>query len=322
MGTLMDAVTNQTVIVTPLAGVMPSAQTIVEGLRHTKADSMALAPPFLEQIASNPEMLDFVGREVDSVVYGGGSVSQLAGDALAFRVKLFNFSASTETGSVPLLRPSDHYPHEDWRFIHPHPAARLSFRPSLEGLFEAVIVRNTEFEDEQPVFKIFPHLNEYPTRDLFAPHPTKPNLWAHHGRVDDTILFRPGYMCNPGDMEQQVSQHVAVQAVLMAGTGRFQPALLIERKGDQPMSDAERHTLVEELWPIIEKTNATYKLGARVSKTHILFTNPLQPMLRAGKGSVQRAPTLQLYEKALDEMYAREGDALPGNEMVLPGQGS
>ena len=104
----------------------------------------------------------------------------------------------------------------------------------------------------------------------------------------------------------------------MAGTGRYQPALLIEPMGDQPVSPTAEQELIEQLWPVVKEANQNYKLGARVSKSHILFTDPRGPMRRAGKGTVQRAPTLDLYKDALDALYAREGDAVPGNELVLP----
>lgn len=41
-------------------------------------------------------------------------------------------------------------------------------------------------------------------------------------------------------------------------------------------------------------------------------------MRRAVKGTVQRGPTLEHYKRELDILYDREGDEIPGNEMVLP----
>ena len=61
-----------------------------------------------------------------------------------------------------------------------------------------------------------------------------------------------------------------------------------------------------------------YQLGAHIARSHILFTDPDQPMRRAGKATVQRGPMLQLYKDKLDQLYEREGDAVPGNELVLP----
>lgn len=171
--------------------MLSSAQLIFDGLHPVKADALFLAPPFLERFAKSPKIREFVTLNVDTVAYGVGDVSQEAGDALASSRRLYNFMGSTETGSFPLLRPSDRYPSEDWKYIHTHPAAGIEFRPSSNGLFEAVVVKNPVFEDEQPVFKLFSHLFEYPTKDLFAPHPSKPDLWTHRGRVDDTINFKP-----------------------------------------------------------------------------------------------------------------------------------
>ncbi|KAL8673514.1 MAG: hypothetical protein Q9168_002071 [Polycauliona sp. 1 TL-2023] len=316
--TVFDAIPNQTTVITPLAGVMPSARVIVDGLRLAKADAVFLAPPFLEQIAKDKDMLDIIGDITETVVYGGGDVLQWSGDAVAAKVQLFNFNGSTETGSFPLLRPSGEFPSQDWKYINPHPAGGLEFRASVHGLFEAVIIRNPVYEDEQPVFKIFPHLTEYPTKDLWAPHPTKAGLWTYRGRADNTIVFKPGYMCDPVPMEQMVAQHAEIEAVLMAGTGRFQPALIVEQTRDGPWSLESEQLLASQLWPLVNEANEMYQLGARVARSHIVFTRPERPMRRAGKGTVQRGPTLQLYTDELDQLYTREGDVIPGNELVLP----
>ena len=316
---LFDAIANQTTVITPLAGVMPSAQNIFEGLKLVKADCLMLVPPFVEQIAKRPDIMEYVSRNVRTVVYGGGDVSQWSGDTVASQVQLFNVNGSTETGSIPILRPSDHFPSEEWKYIQPHPAAGLEFRPSLNGQFEAFIVRNPDFENEQPVFKLFPQLHEYSTKDLWAPHPSKEGLWTYRGRADDTILFKAGFMCDPVPLEQHVSQYREVQAALMAGTGRSQPSLIIERVDNQPLSPTKEKELTEDIWPIIQEANRTYKTGARVAKSHILYTTPQHPICRAGKGTVQRGPTLELYKDALDALYEREGDGVPGNELVLPG---
>ncbi|KAI4091535.1 MAG: hypothetical protein LQ339_008106 [Xanthoria mediterranea] len=272
--TIFDAIPNQTIVITPLAGVVPSAQNVIDGVRLAKPDAVFLAPPFLEQIAKDPRMLDTIGANAETVVYGGGDVSQSLGDAMASKVQLFNFNGSTETGSFPLLRPSDNFPSQDWKYILPHPAAGLEFRPSAHGLYEVVIVKNRVYEDEQPVFKIFPHFEEFPTKDLFAPHPTKPGLWSYRRRADNTIVFKPGQMCDPVPMEQTVGQHAGVQAVLMVGTGRFQPALLVERTNDPAFSAVSDQELSAQLWPLINEANETYQLGARVARSHIMFTNP------------------------------------------------
>lgn len=297
-------------MITVLAGAALSAQLVVESLKHQKVDAIVLAAPLLEQAAKDANVLEFLTNRIDTITYGGGDVSQATGNAIGTRSKVFNFNGSTETGSYPLIRLSGPYPFEDWKYYHPHPAAGLEFRPSVPGLYEAFIVRHADFEHEQPVFKIFPHLAEYETKDLFAPHASKPGLWAYQGRADDIIVFKSSFLCNPIAMEQRLSDLPEIRVALMVGTARYQSALLIEVENDQTMTESAKGNFVDQIWPVVEEANQAYPKDARVSRSHILLTDPKIPIQRAGKGTVQRGPTLKLYQNALDALYTKEGDEM------------
>lgn len=303
-------------MITVLGGRPLSVQLVAESLKHVRVDAIQMTPPLLEQTAKDPKMLDFITNHVGTIVYGGGDVSQAIGDLIGTRAKLFNINGSTEAGPYPLLRRSGSFPFEDWKYYHPHPAAGLDFRPSEQGQYEAFIIKNANFEDEQPVFKVFPHLSEYRTNDLFAPHPFKPGLWRYHGRADDNIIFKWGFVCNPIALEQRLSLLPEIRVALMVGNGRNQSALLIEAESDQNMTASAKHNFVEQIWPTVEEANQVYPKDARVSKSHILLTDPKIPVQRAGKGTVQRGPTLKLYQEALDALYTREGDELPGTTAI------
>ena len=58
-----------------------------------------------------------------------------------------------------------------------------------------------------------------------------------------------------------------------------------------------------------EDTNRDAPTHAQIVKSHILFTHPQKPMLRAGKGTVQRSGTLNMYAKEIDTLYA-DADAM------------
>ena len=64
---MFDAIGNQTIIVTPLAGAMPSAQLAIDGLKHNNVDALLLIPSFLEIIASSSDMLDYFTSKVKTV---------------------------------------------------------------------------------------------------------------------------------------------------------------------------------------------------------------------------------------------------------------
>ena len=98
----------------------------------------------------------------------------------------------------------------------------------------------------------------------------------------------------------------------MAGTGKFQSALLVEAESDQAMSVPVKQGLIERIWPVIEEANQLYPKDARIAKSHIVLMDPQKRAQRAGKGTVQRNPTLKLYQDTLDALYAKEGNRTPG----------
>ena len=258
-----------------------------------------------EEIAKTPAQLDFMSKNLDAIFYAGGDVSQELGDVLASKLKFFNHNGSTEMGSYPLLRREGEWAAEDWKYIMPHPSAGLEFRHRFDNIYEAYVVRNPNVDEEQPIFKLRPELREYRVGDLFCPHPSKPGLWAYHARADDMIVFLNGAKIDPIAMEQHVGSHPEVRAVLMAGTRRSQASLLIElATNDQFLGPLERAQAIERLWPTIQEVNRIYQTDSRIAKSHILFTHPRKPMLRAGKGTVQRVPTIQSYATELDDLYA------------------
>ena len=155
----------------------------------------------------------------------------------------------------------------------------------------------------QPPFSVFPDLQEFATRDLFSPHPTKPDLWADEGRSDDLIVFLTGLKTNPLAFEHIVGNHPEVRTVLMAGNKRLQPAVIVEPVKSSTLSMIERAQLIERIWPLVQEANTGSPAHAKVLKTHIMIALPEKPFKRAGKGTVQRASTLEMYSQELDTLY-------------------
>lgn len=259
----------------------------------------------VEEIAKNPELLDFVQQNLETIFYTGGDVSHEVGDVLMNKVKMFNVNGSTEMGVYPTLQVEGSWSPEDWKFISPHPAAGLEFRHQSNNEYEAFVVRNPDPELVQPIFILHPELHEYPVGDLFSPHPSKPGLWEYRGRADDMIVLVSGMKTNPIAMEQHVASHPEVRDVLMTGTRRHNTGLLIEPiTHDRLGSAAEKADFIDRLWPMVQEANQLYQTDSRIPKSRIMFTNPQKPMSRAGKGTVQRRATMEAYAEEVDAMYA------------------
>ncbi|ESZ91289.1 NRPS-like enzyme [Sclerotinia borealis F-4128] len=298
------ALTSQTTIVFPPANLPPTIESFLGGIQATQVDVAFIPPHFIPQIASNPQYLDFVSQHVTTIISGGGAIPKPAGQVLSSRIKFFTKYASTEMGSLPCTRPSGSWTPENWNCITPHPETGIEFQfhsHDNEGdMYEACIRRNhSNSDNEQPIFKLFPKIHEFRTRDLFRRHPHSTNQWEWCGRVDDTIVLSTGANISPVIMEEGLARHPDIRAVLMVGNGRLRPALMIEGKNE----DTDLCEVSESLWDTIEELNGEYCEDHRITRSHVLFVDGGIPMARSAKGTIQRATTVELYEKRLEELY-------------------
>ncbi|KAL8663544.1 MAG: hypothetical protein Q9202_003732 [Teloschistes flavicans] len=176
---LFNAIPFGTTMVAPISGTIPSGEGLVAGLRKTAADVAIIVPSIVQDLAENPHLLEYYAQHLDTVLYCGGDLPQSIGDIVASKIKLVNQFGATELSLTPNLLSSNRRDPEDWRYVQFHPKLGLEMRPITDDTFELYAVRNTELRETQPTFTIFPHTNEYASRDLFIRHPspTKKDLW-------------------------------------------------------------------------------------------------------------------------------------------------
>ncbi|KAJ4394897.1 hypothetical protein N0V93_004117 [Gnomoniopsis smithogilvyi] len=106
-------------------------------------------------------------------------------------------------------------------------------------------------------------------------------------------------------MEQHiVSKNAEVASAVVVGTRRFQPALLIEpvalRSGES-LNTVEEAQMIERLWPSVQEANRKAPAYARVEKAFMLILPG--PVIRAGKGTIQRAASIEKYASSIDALY-------------------
>ena len=124
------------------------------------------------------------------------------------------------------------------------------------------------------------------------------------GRSDDMLVFSNGEKYNPTAMEGTLRAHPEIIGAVVVGHARFQPAALIELKGDPPKSEEDKQKFFDSARPYVAKLNDEAPGFAKLRRTHVRFTHPDKPMIRADKGTVKRAATVKLYEKEIDKLYA------------------
>ncbi|KAL2833587.1 putative NRPS-like enzyme [Aspergillus pseudoustus] len=294
----------------PLPGRPPSTDTLLEAIKYGTFTWAYLLPVILDGLSKDPDALDLVASKLKFLLYTGGALPESIGRIISARIPTYAALGSSECGPLPSLRIPDPagLGVETWRYLYVHPTTGPEFQHRMDDLHELVFRRSVGYPEVQPVFDMFPELDDYETRDLFSPHPTVPGLWRHRGRRDDIVVFLNGEKTNPVSFEEQVAQHPTVRAALVAGNQRFEACLLVEPTTVEDLSETAKSLLIEEIWPAVEDANSLTPAHARVSKAKILILDPLRPMLRAGKGTIQRAGTVQLYQHEIDALYAEDDD--------------
>ncbi|KAI1094916.1 male sterility protein-domain-containing protein [Rostrohypoxylon terebratum] len=296
----------------PSLGYQPTFPSICEGKRtyvafpFFHAAGILLALPgaifvgYTIVIGPYPPSADVVNRlllygnnlgRAEMVHYGGGPLPKGAAELINTETRLNVCYGSTECGMLPTGIGDP----ENLNYIKTSPATGCEFRHFSGDLHELFIVRNPALEKYQGVFGTFPGLNEWSMKDIFLKHPTKEDLWLYKGRVDDTIVFSTGEKLNPLDAENVI---------------------------EPPTSDAQKEELLAALWPSVQAANEEIPSHGRIHRNMIAFTSPDKPMLRAGKGTVQRKLTIDMYASELDAFYQKNGLLDEPKNIITSNEGS
>ncbi|KAL4900128.1 hypothetical protein BDW74DRAFT_183082 [Aspergillus multicolor] len=312
-------------VVCPTSVGLPSPSALVKVTKKTTINAAFVPPSLLRDLSRSPEDLDYLSQHLDHIMYAGGDLPQPVGDKIASKVRLVNRYGASEQGlPVQLFTPGYRDPLKDWRYVQFHPNLGIEFRHVAAEEHEMVIVRKPETEAHAVPFTIFPDEQEYHTKDLWMRHPDSRNkdLWRYSARLDDVIVFLNGEKTNPTSMEHHVmAANADVSGAVVAGAQRFQASLLIELAGNPVLDASQRAKWIEKIWPSVEAANAQSPAHARVDKAHIMFISPDKPMLRAGKGTIQRAATLAAYAEELDALYADADKVAAQSDSQVSGPG-
>jgi hypothetical protein len=178
-----------------------------------------------------------------------------------------------------------------------------------EDVFKFVYVRKDKYPGIQGVFYTFPEADEYDTKDLYKRHPELPDNWIYYGRADNVIVFSNGEKLNPVTIEETVTGHPKVKGSLVVGSGRFQPALILEPS--EPLSSKEEEEkFLDSVWPLVQRVNKESVAHGQIGRDMMTVSNPDKPFLRAGKGTIQRAATIKYYSEDIDGFYEKSSQVL------------
>lgn len=264
-------------------------------------------PSMVVDIYNHPDYLENMIQRLDFVAYVGGTLTAEIGDHFSRKMKLITLFGTTENMYFPL---EIHDKPVDWQYMKFSPFLGHIFRPWKDGLDELVVLRNEEKSAFQGIFSTFPKINEYATKDLYERHPAREDFWRFSGRSDDIICFNNAEKLNPITMEAIISSHPGVNSAIIGGNGQFQASLLIEPR-TYPADFTEEQRLIDEIWPTIVKANRDCPAHGRIMRDFVMLADLERPIPKAGKTTVQRYATLQMYASEFEAIYKKRTHSSP-----------
>lgn len=282
-----------------------SIELVTTVLDSTRPTAALFPPSILEELASNIRSMEALSK-LRRVYFGGGPLSPDVGRRVSERTQLVSFLGMTEGGFVLSFLPEN----GDWEYFEWSPTFGIKLEHVENGLHEMVLHRheNPEF---QPIFHTFPDLQCYHTKDLYLEHPTNPDLWKFHGRLDDVIVLSNGEKFNPVTMEKLIEGEALVARAVVVGLGRFQTALLIEPNWSQLDTVDLKTNLIDIIWPTVQKANQISVGHGHVLKSKIALASRNKPFSTTPKGSTQRRIVAEDYKDEIEQLYT-----LPGEEKL------
>lgn len=285
-----------------------TADLVVECLANMDVDSALLPPATIEDMSQTDDGTKALAG-LKSLCFGGGNLAREAGNRLVKNgVRFSNLIGATEWAPFPTYTVSSP---DLWQYHHYNTETMgCEFRrwPGEDDIYELVVVRQQQHGRHpgvQGIFYTFPELDEWSTKDLYRPHPTRPDHWIYHGRSDNIIVFSSGEKLNPVTIEEIVGDHALLKGAIVVGSERFHAGLIVEPHV-YPQTEEEKREVLDSVWPLVEKANEETVQHGRIGRDMLVLSNPDKPFLRAGKGTIQRALTVKLYADEIKHMYEKE----------------
>lgn len=207
---------------------------------------------------------------------------------------------------------------DTWDYVRVYPNVRdsVKFEPIENGLFEAVYLQSHPGLAPSIANSDDPAPGSWRSKDVFAPHPSIPDVWKYVTRVDDRITLKNGEKVLPLPIEGRIRQDKLVREAVVVGVDRTVPGVLIFRTSDN-LSTEE---FLDAVWPSIEDANSRAEAFSQISKTMIAILPANVEYPKTDKGSIIRAQVNEKFADYIDEMYHRlEGDQEGDLQLDLAG---
>jgi thioester reductase-like protein len=274
-------------------------QGLTAQLQYLKPEIFNCVPYLLKLLCESEDGINELAK-VKLVLYAGSGCPDDVGDLLVNKgVNLVQNYGCTEIGRImtSFRSPED----LEWNYcrLNPPVSEHVLMDEIAPGVFECVALQSLKTRvavnsDNPP--------NSFRSRDLFAPHPTRPGLWKYLSRLDDRLTLVNGEKVLPLPIEGRIRQDRMVQEAAVFGIGRSVPGVIVFRSQDaKDMSD---HKFLEAVWPAVEDANARAESFSRVPKELVILVAADTEYPKTDKGTFIRAKIYDQFKKEINTKYS------------------
>ena len=288
-----------TVLITGPPGAVTAAQ-IIDILEQGNAAGAMLTPAQIDELCRTPRGLEVL-RRLQYIYFVGAPLPRFIAEKLVGHCKVQPGMGSTEAGAYFVdIRNED-----DWEYYRFRPSMGIEMRQKTGKLYELVFRRQAELQRWQQIFKIYPGLDEYPTKDLWSAHPTRADLWRYEGRLDDFVNLLHGEGLHVTEMEAIIQDHPNVRTAIIGGERRPSPFLILDLISTGLGSEKTTDAMVDEIWAQVEEANKTSFENVKLRRDLIVVIEADRPLPRSAKDTVIRHSAIGLYLPEIERLYSR-----------------
>lgn len=279
----------------------PSPPVIADTIQYSKAQGLVSLPFLLRAMTRHPGSLELL-KSLDFIQWVGAALDSETGNALSQHVKLCPAMGTTECG--PYFLKSIAEP-EDWAYYSFQDGQGIRFIERADNLYELVFEKTSSAVWQQ-VFRVFPDLEKYETKDLFRKHSSRDGLWAYVGRSDDVVVLSNSANINATTVEEKLMAHPSIQMALVGGSGRENSFAIIELTpaASEELKEKGSAAMLETILPAIEDANTGLSPYTRLRKEFVLLTGSERGLVKSPKGSVMRGPTQKVFAADIAALFA------------------
>ncbi|CEN60488.1 hypothetical protein ASPCAL02925 [Aspergillus calidoustus] len=291
----MTTYLNMTAVIGPSGP--PTPDIIRDTIRYGRAEAALLPPALIDACCLSPTALEAI-RGLKHLLYSGATLSAKSAELLIPYTKVVSAVGTTEAGGYWTTVPKER---DAWEYLGFPRHLGVTFERRMDDLHELIWVRDDALPFQQ-IFKVYPELERFETKDLWREHPVHKGLWKIIGRLDDYVYLSHADGLHASSLEPEITAHPSVKSAVIGGHGRPAPVLLVELNPGTEYRD-DHQALIESLQPYIQRVNARVHECVRLSPERVIVATKEKPFVLTVKDSVARLQTLALYEDEIAALF-------------------